>query len=221
VHSRSSGVVNAGFLALCTSFLVWQLFIPPALSVADDNDFQKLAGRYCLGADPRTGPVLFDYTSLHWYFSPNACIRWPQRTVAEVPFVAAMGLNRLFTSRSSFDLRWMGVVYGFLFLAGFLWMQHALSFVRPAVSFAIQAAYLLVICNAVYIPWLNTFYFDALTFACLTGAIAGLALLVLRPNASAVAIVVTGFWLALVAGSKSQHASIALVCLPVFWLRGL
>lgn len=218
VHSRPSRLGNAVFLALFTIVFIWQIFIPPALSVANDNDFQKLAGRYCLGNDPRTGPVLFDYTSLRWHFSPQACIRWPQRTVAEVPFVVAMGLNRLFTSKSWFDMRWMGAVYGVLFLAGFIWMQHALSFTRPATSFAVQAAYLLVVCNAVYIPWFNTFYFDALTFACLTGAIAGLCLLALRPRASAITILFTGFWLAMVAGSKSQHAAIALVCLPLFWL---
>lgn len=218
MHSRPSRLGNAVFLALFTIVFIWQIFIPPALSVANDNDFQKLAGRYCLGNDPRTGPVLFDYTSLRWHFSPQACIRWPQRTVAEVPFVVAMGLNRLFTSKSWFDMRWMGAVYGVLFLAGFIWMQHALSFTRPATSFAVQAAYLLVVCNAVYIPWFNTFYFDALTFACLTGAIAGLCLLALRPRASAITILFTGFWLAMVAGSKSQHAAIALVCLPLFWL---
>lgn len=218
MHRESSRFVNAAFLALVALVLVWQLFIPPALSVANDNDFQKLAGRYCLGNDPRTGPVLFDYTSLTWYFSPKACIVWPQRTLAEASFLAAMGLNRVFTSASRFDLRWMGAVYGVLFLAGLVWMQHALSPVPVATAFTLQAAYLLVICNAVYIPWLNTFYFDALTIASLTGAIAGLCLLVLRPRVSSITILVSGLWLALVAGSKSQHAPIALVCLPLFWL---
>jgi hypothetical protein len=217
-EKRGCRRISQVFLALCTVVLVWQLFIPPALSVANDNDFQKLAGRYCLGGDPGTGPVLFDYTSLREHFSPSDCIRWPQRTVAEVPFILAMGLNRLFTSKSWFDLRWVGVVYGVIFLAGFAWMQHALSFVPREVSIAVQTAYLLVICNAVYVPWLNTLYFDALTFACLTGAIASLGLLVLRPRASAVTIIVTALWLAMVAGSKSQHAPIMLVFLPLLWL---
>ena len=66
-------VVNAFFLALVSGALVWQLFIPPALSVANDNDFQKLAGRYCLGNDSRTGTVLFDYTSM----SPGIFLRMP------------------------------------------------------------------------------------------------------------------------------------------------
>jgi hypothetical protein len=218
---QSSRVLNAAFLALVAIALVWQLFIPPALGVANDNDFQKLAGRYCLGnigKDARSTPVLFDYTSMTWYFSPDACTVWPQRTVAEVPFILAMGLNRLFTSPSRFDLRWMGAVYGIIFLAGFVWMQHALASVPVSASFALRTAYLLIICNAVYVPWFNTFYFDALTLACLTGAIASVCLLVLRPRNSAITVLLGGLWLAGVAGSKSQHAPLALLFLPLFLL---
>ena len=61
-------------------------------------------------------------------------------------------------------------------------------------------------------------YFDALTMACLTGAIASLCLLVLRPHISAITMLICGLWLAGLAGSKSQHAPIALCRLPLFWV---
>jgi hypothetical protein len=76
----------------------------------------------------------------------------------------------------------------------------------------------LVVCNAVYIPWLNTFYFDALTFASLTGAIAGLGLVAIGSRVDAVTLLTASGWLALVAGSKSQHTPIALLGIPIFWL---
>ena len=192
--------------------------IPPALSVADNNDFQKLVGRYCLGPLPGTKPVLFDYTSLHWYFSPGACIQWPFRTAAEGAFVTAMGLNRLFTSTVEFDMRWMGVVYMALFLAGFVYLQRALSALPRATSVAVQTAYLLAVCNAVYVPWFNTFYFDALTLASMTGAVAGLCLIVLGTRVEVPTLLITSAWLGMVAGSKSQHAPLALLCVPLFWL---
>lgn len=228
-HARKSVISHSGSAAPCSRatigfflsaviLLIWQLFIPPVLSVADDNDFQKLAGRYCLGQDPRTGPVLFDYTNLHWRLSDHACIDWPQRTAAEAPFVLAMGLNRVSGSRSEFDLRWMGAVYGALFIAGFFWLQHVLAAAPRTFSLVFQGSYLLAICNAVYIPWFNTFYFDALTLACLTGAVAGLCVVTLRPDTREITIVISGFWLALVAGSKSQHAPVALLAIPLFWL---
>jgi hypothetical protein len=215
---KHTKAVNLFFLALVCVLVIWQLFIPPALSVANDNDFQKLAGRYCLGPAPGTQPVLFDYTSLRWYFSPGACIKWPVRTVAEGALGIAMGLNRLFTSGVEFNLRWMGVVYGALFIAGFAYLQHALSPQPAAVQIGVQTAYILAVCNAVYVPWFNTFYFDTLTLATLTGAVAGLGLVVLRSRVDTRAMLTAGAWLALVAGSKSQHAPIALLCLPLFWL---
>jgi hypothetical protein len=210
--------INLFFLGLVCILLAWQLFIPPALSVADDNDFQKLAGRYCLGPRPGHEPVLFDYTSLRWYYSPGACIDWHVRTLAEGVFAIASGLNRVFNSRVEFDLRWMGFVYSLIFVAGFAYLQRALSSQPLRVSIAAQAACILAVCNAVYIPWFNTFYFDTLTLAALTGAIAGLGIVVLRESVDARALLMAAFWLALVAGSKSQHAPIALVCVPLFWL---
>jgi hypothetical protein len=214
---RATQTLDTLFIALTTVLLAWQLLIPPALSVADDNDFQRVAGNYCLGQSPGTGPVLFDYTNLHWYFYPAACIHWPFRSAVQGVFVTAMGLNRLFTSDVEFDLRWMGVVYMAIFLAGFVYLQQAMSSLPRASSVAMQTAYMLVVCNAVYIPYFNTLYFDALTLATLTAAVAGLCLIVLRTRVTAVTMLIASAWLALVAGSKSQHAPIALVCVPLFW----
>jgi hypothetical protein len=118
---------NAVFLLLVTVILIWQLFLPPALSVADTNDFQKLVGRYCLASNPGSAPDLFDFTVLRWHFSPAACVHWPFETTARGALLVALGLNRLFTSTTSFDLRWMGAVYLLLFIAGFYYLQRALS----------------------------------------------------------------------------------------------
>jgi hypothetical protein len=215
---RATRVLDFLFIVLIGVLLVWQLLLPPALSVADDNDFQRVAGKYCLGQFPGTSPVLFDYTVLHWYFYPAACIHWPFRSAVQGVFVAAMGLNRLFTSDVEFDLRWMGVVNIAIFLAGFFYLQRAMSSLPRAMSVAIQTAYMLAVCNAVYIPYFNTFYFDALTLTTLTAAVAGLCLIVLRTRVTAITMLIASAWLALVAGSKSQHAPIALVCVPLFWL---
>src|SRR5271166_5082572 len=90
--------IDAGFCLLVLILLVWQLFLPPALSIANDNDFSKLAGRVCLGPAPAAGPTLFDYTVLHWRFAPENCVAWSFHTTAELPFRAALALNRLFHS---------------------------------------------------------------------------------------------------------------------------
>jgi hypothetical protein len=205
------------FRGLFAFLVVFQLFIPPALSVADTNDFQKLAGRFCLG--PYPAPVLFDYTNLHWRFSPHACVDWPFRSSADLAFQSALGLNRIFASPVDFDLRWMGLVYSVLFFAGFLWLQRALRAVPLRTSLTAQAGFLLVACNAVYVPYFNTFYFDAMTIAVLVPALAGVGLLLLRAEVKTSTVLFAGASLALLASSKSQHSLMALACVTAFWLR--
>lgn len=159
-HTAARSPIEWGFRALFICLVAVQLFIHPALSVEDDNDFQKLAGRWCLGNDPR---VLFDYTDLDWGFSSHACVGWPFRNSAELPLLLAIGLNRLFVSSVTFDLWWMGLVYSALFFAGFLWLQRFLRAAPVLTSAAAQAAFLIVTCNAVYVPNFNSFYFDTMT----------------------------------------------------------
>jgi hypothetical protein len=204
-------------LLLCgVAFLLsFQLFAPPALSVADTNDFQKLAGRVCLGQVPPQ--VLFDYTNLHWRFSQSACIVWPFRSSAELFFRAALGLSRLFTPPGDFDLRWMGAVYGAVFLAAFFWLQRSLRTVSFPVSVAAQLGFLLVACNAVYIPYLNTFYFDTPALVGVTISLVGVSVLFLRAKVGAAPFLLTAAGLTILAASKSQHSLLALVCLPALW----
>lgn len=217
---RRRVLTDRGFCLIVLALLVWQLFIPPALSIADNNDFSKLAGRVCLGPPPQAGPALFDYTILHWRFSPESCYLWQFRTTAEAPVRAAVFLNRLFHSSSDFDLRFLGAVYVPIFMLGFVTLQRALRSVALPVSALAQCLWILVTCNAIYVPYFNTFYFDALTLATLTGALASVGMVVLRARVTNTALLVASFWLTALAGSKSTHSLIALSCVGGLWVTG-
>jgi len=197
--------------------VAWQLFVPPALSVANDNDFSKLAGRFCIGPDPRVGNELFDYANVHWMISKQGCILWSYRSSAELVVYAALGLNRLFGHPPKFDLRWVGLVYALLFLGIFAWTQRLLRPLRPATNLAFQLAFLLTVCNAVYIPLFNTFYLDTIALVAMMGALAGLPAL-LTGEAKMGTFLVTVLMLALLGASKSQHSLLAAACLPALWL---
>ena len=216
-HMAGRNAIDWAFRSILVCLVTFQLFVPPVLSVADDNDFQKLTGRWCLGHYPQ--PVLFDYTDMRWTFSPKSCIEWTFRSSAEVALVLAMGLNRVFTSPVVFDLRWMGIVYSTFFLAGFVWLQRSLRAVSFPASVAAQAGFVLVACTAVYIPNFSTFYFDAVTLVALVPALVGIALLLLHTEVPARTVLLTAAALTMLALSKSQHSLMALVCLPAFWLR--
>lgn len=217
--ARSRTWADAGFCFAVAGLLFWQLFVPPALSVANDNDFAKMAGRACLGPAPVSGPTLFDYTVLHWRFAPENCWNSPYRTTAELPFRAALALNRVFHSRTDFDLRYMGGVYAVILLLAFRTLQVALRSVELWIALLAQALWILVTCNAVYVPLFNTFYFDALTIASLTGALASVSMIVLNKRVSSAMLIAATFWLVLLGGSKGQHSLVAVIFAGALWVR--
>lgn len=216
---RRGGIDGGLFLAVA-GLLAWQLFFPPALSIANNGDFAKLAGRACLEPVAADGaPPVFDYTVLGWRFSPAACYRTAHRTTAEAALRVAVALNRIFHSPADFDLRWMGAVYCLIFLAGFATLQRALRAAALPVSIAVQCLWILVTCNATYVPWFNTFYFDALSLATLTGALASVGVAVLQARVSSRDLLIASGWLAVLAGSKAQHSLPALALGAAIWIR--
>ncbi len=204
--------------------IVLQLFFSPFLSVADEGDFQKLAGRFCLGPDPRIGREYFDYANLHWVQSKENCTDWPYRSSAELVIGTALGLNRMFgpvpqNGVRPFDLRWVGLVYSILFLALFAWIQRLLRRVRPAAALTIQIAFVIAVCNAVYIPLFSTFFFDTVAIVALIGVLAGISAMLLGDRVSWATFLITGVALLFLAASKSQHALLAVLALPALWIR--
>ncbi len=206
------------FCAAVLMLMIWQLFIPPALSVANDHDFEKILGRLCLGPVATNQTPYFDYTVLHFRYDPDSCIEWPMRTTNEAAFRAGLWLDHLFDSKTDFDLRFMGVVYGLIFFAGFVTLQRALRYLPLSLAVVAQTAWIVVVCNAVYVPIFNSLYYDALSIATLTGALASIGITCARKQLNAASILIASVWLALLAGSKSQHAPMALIFIPGLWI---
>ncbi len=199
--------------------LVWQLFIPPVLSVANDHDFEKLLGHICYAPVETAKTPFFDYVVLHYAYDADSCIDWPMRSANEAAFAVGWWLNGIFHSRTDFDLRYMGIVYGLIFIAGFVTMQRALRRVPLKLSILAQTAWIAAFCNAVYVPMFNTLYFDALSLAAMTGALAAAAVVALDREPRWQWVAAAAVWLALLAGSKGQHAPLALLCIPALWVR--
>ena len=209
--------LNTACCAIVFLLIIFQLFVPPALSVANDHDFEKILGHLCLGPQPAAGPTYFDYTVFRFHYDPDACIDWPMMTTNHAVFRVALALNHVFYSKTDFDLRWAGVVYGTIFFAGFVTLQRALRYLPFLWDAFAEFVWIAVVCNAVYIPIFNTLYFDAFAVASLTGTLAALGVVTLRSPAPRNWLIAASSWLALFAGAKSQHAPMALIFLPLLW----
>jgi hypothetical protein len=210
--------IDLAFCAVVLLLLGWQLFVPPALSVANDHDFEKIMGRSCLGPVATNATPYFDYAVLRYSYDADFCIDWPMRTTNEAAYRAGLWLSHVFYPKKDFDLRFMGIVYGVIFCAGFVTLQRALRRVALGLSVAAQAVWIIVVCNAVYVPIFNTVYFDAMSIATLTGALAAIGIVALRAEVTSGSVLIASLWLAILAGSKSQHAPLALLFIPALWL---
>jgi hypothetical protein len=208
-NRRRWAIYEWALLAVCAGLVGWQLFVPPSLGVADNNDFAKLIGRVCLGGEH----PLFEYVSFEYHQATEYCWDSGLITSAVLPLRVAMAAG------SRFDLRWLGAVYAVFFLAAFAVLQKLARGLRPAARLMVPLSVVFVFGGASYVPWFDSFYFDTASYVFLWFAILTSLRVMLRET------VTTWDYLAALAcallfeTSKSQHTALALPLIACFWLR--
>jgi hypothetical protein len=208
---RSSGPL---LLAFAATFLIAQVLVRPAVGIANNGDFPKMAGPFGLGPEDRDwnshkqyGEFVYRYVRADRYIY-NRGFKTAEFWSSEFFFVKlARGLQRIFQPGPRFDIRWLGGVY-----SAFLLMALGVWFFAFAPRFRLLPGLLAVlICTDVaYVQYLNSFYMDtpAIVFLILATA-AGLHV-AYRPDDWVFPPVMVLATL-LFATSKSQHAVSALV----------
>lgn len=199
---------NEVLLLLLFAGIVWyQLFIPPFIGMADNADFKRVTGMFCLG--PRD-------STYHYYgffvsalvFAPKFCYYTDQVPSSEWLFTyVAVKLHRLAGGGQNFDLRAVAAVKAVLFIAGFLFFLLAL---RPRGRLCQSLLGLLglwMFTDVLYVAYLNSFYFDS---AALLGACAAVPLAVLiltsTPPPPVPLLVLFTASISVFGFSKAQHA---------------
>lgn len=142
-------------------------------------------------------------------------MNWPFRSTAEGVVLAAVGLNRVCGHTGEFDSRFMGFWYGLIFCIGFFLLQMLYGDFPATVSTLALCAWIAASCSAVYVPWFNTFYFDALTLAALTAPLVGVGRVVLQNRVGALTLLSAACWLALIAvGADAVFSALFYRVLP-------
>jgi hypothetical protein len=214
--ARYAGIA---LLLFCAGLLIAQVLVRPAVGMADNGDFPKMAGPLGLGPEegsweshPHGGEFVYRYVRADHYFYGNG-FRKADFLSSEFFLVkAARGLQRVFHPGPRFDIRWLGAVQGsLLLLAVGIWILGL------APRWRLYTGWLAVLIwtDVAYVEYLNTFYMDAVAMiSLLLCAAAGLHAVRNRSG--------WGFPLLMVcaatffAASKAQHAIPAMVFLPLF-----
>jgi hypothetical protein len=204
-------------LAACVAILLWQLFLPGFIGLANNRDFAKVAGRLCIGQ----ADVLSSYfVYFHPVYARDTRYCWDSQipTLELVLAGAASSMEKKIGDRSHFDIRWLGAIHAILFVAAWLLLQRALRPLYGAAWWVAVAAAIWIFLDVSYISYLNTFYTDA---PAILGAITMLAAAVWMLSEismqTAPAIWFTAGAL-LFLGSKPQHGVLVLAVAGFFAL---
>jgi hypothetical protein len=201
--------------------LVAQVLMRPAVGIANNNDFAKMAGALGLGPedgdwvskpDRQYGEFLYRYIRADRY-DYNRFFQKAEYLSSEFFLVRlARGLQRIFDPGPRFDIRWLGGVNGaFFLLAIAVWIYGLPGRSRLLLGPLV----ILVWTDVAYVQYLNSFYMDTAAMISLVMT-AGAALHVVRDREGWLFPWLTVFAAVLFTVSKSQHAFPGLLFIPLF-----
>jgi hypothetical protein len=207
-------------LLLAVGIIVFVLFVPPVVGLADNGDFCKICSRFDLYLPNHTGLDRTAYADTTYQFDPKH--HWASDNITPEISIAwlAVRLNRIFNS-TTFDMRWMGALHAALYLLVFylaLPLMRGLSKIRRAI---LMAAIILILFDIMYVSALSSFYMDtaAWIFLCLS-VVFYLRTLRWPTNKHRIALLIS---FALLMTAKTQHivAGLALLVLILVTRRQL
>src|SRR5262249_46800900 len=105
--------IDKSVFALAVAILIYELFLPPVVGMANNGDFGKLVARFNLGApfedEFRYAVTKYNYDAKHHYESG---------VYSAEPLLVpiALGLSRIFSRSGLVDIRVMGAIHSAIFL---------------------------------------------------------------------------------------------------------
>jgi hypothetical protein len=208
-------------LAAAAAILIFILFVPPPVGLADGGDFNKVTRAFSFdAAAPDNDDRWFRYIFLDYRFDPS-WHWWGGFPTSEMLLViAALGLNRFVANPGMFDLRVMGAVHAVVFLVALALFLPLLRRAPPLRRTILIVASTLVFCDVGYVCYYNSFYMDTAAFLFLLLTI----VFFLRVHTAGVAARFDriGFFVSCVlfVTSKGQHSLAGLIiALLLVWLR--
>lgn len=144
-------------LTLAGALLVWQLFVPPIIGLADQGDFVRMLGPLGYAPVPKGPEHKYWYVTRTYVKDPSYREpRWEQATSEFIPARIAIALNSLFGNPKTFDI----TVFGFTHAAFFLLALARLFYVTRGLAMyrVVWVLILLVLTDVGYVAYWNSLY---------------------------------------------------------------
>src|SRR5437899_8287783 len=105
--------IDKSVLAVAAAILIYELFLPPPVGLANNGDFGKLIARFNLGAPFENE---FRYATKKYNFDPKYHYESGIYSSELILVYAALGLSALVSRDGNVDIRCIGVLHSALFL---------------------------------------------------------------------------------------------------------
>lgn len=202
-------LAEAALIAAAAALLAWWLLVPPAIGVADNGDYSRvMAGAGLAPAATGEGQPFFVYANRTYRFVPPRVPRW-YLSSAELPVQLLLSLRAFGVERESFDLRFLAALYSIVHLGGLWLLLAALRPLESALRWPVAALLVVILTDAGYVAYFNSFYGEAVAVALLPVAIGSAALLWRRARWRLALVLVYFSACALITTAKPQYLSLA------------
>ncbi len=155
-----------GYIFLFAAVLVFQLFVPPSVGLADNNDSVRIIHGEGLTANYPLQERYFRYFTPDYLKAnvPPAAIDAPLWT-GRISFLIALRLGSL-KSSDRFDVRWLGFVHLCFYLLCFGLFLAVVKTRSTLVKWVMPAVAIWIFGDVFYAAYLNSLYLDAMGLLC-------------------------------------------------------
>jgi hypothetical protein len=202
------------FLLAAAGIVSYQIFVPPVVGLANQQDFKRVIGKFGYGPEPPEAPVAS--ISLKYIRDPSYRVKsWEQRSTEDLFVKLALWVNRVVSKDGKLDIRVMGLLHAAVFLAALAWLLHVTQSL-PARPF-IWTALVLVTTDVAYVSYFNAFYAEASSYVFCLLLLAD-SIDICKRGVSATGLIRWSAWAVLLVLAKPINAALG-VLLGLFILR--
>jgi hypothetical protein len=150
--------------ALAMLVVFSQVLILPAIGLADNGDFAKIAGRFNLHPKVEERDAAFYYANT-WYVS-DPKYHWDSGFTGSETGLALLAVlaGKAYSGNGTFDIRFLGVLHSALFLAAFALALPLFHAFRKSSRCILIALALIVFGDVMYVAYYNSFFMDTAAF---------------------------------------------------------
>src|SRR5579862_1931823 len=152
---------RAGVLGAAAAIVIYQLFVPPIVGIADQGDFRRVIGRFGYGPEQRGLNTLY-VAPKYVPDQSNRVPEWEQFSSQYFFVWAALAINKIVSKDGKLDIEMMGAVYTIAFLLALARLLQATSTLRRRAW--LWAGLVLILTDVAYVAYFNTFFAEPASF---------------------------------------------------------